>query len=324
MKKVLAEWRGERGSWRATRQTAAEAGAVASRTTDVGERPGRWGKTPANDGLRSAGFPDSLRVNPIHMKAIVLCSLLALLSPLFAQTKTPPSPAAKSAAAKEELAPNQKAFLNLPEEKRKEFIKHLGEANRVFQQKRIFEANEELDKAAAIFKDSAELYHLRGNCYVEIRDFDKAMEQYQKANELAKDNPNIEFNIGELYFVTKQWQKCVDMFNKVLKELPSDNVTFNRLIEFKIMLCKMKLGKMDEAKAIAGKHDELEDSPFYYFAQAVFAFDKNDLPKAEEWLQIASRVFRDPNSTVPWKDTLVEIGYIKGFFGNDVKEPEEK
>jgi len=257
------------------------------------------------------------------MKAIVLLSLSALLLPLTAQTKTPPADS-KSAAGKTELMANQKAFLNLPEEKRKEFVKHLMEANRIFQQKRIVETNEELDKAAAIFKDSAEIHNLRGSCYVEMRAFDRAMVEFQSAAALAKDNPNIEFNIGEVYFVTKQWQKCVEMFDKVSKELPADKTGLGRLVEFKIMLCKLKLGKNEEAAALAEKHDDLDDSPFYYYAKATLAFEKKDQAKAEEWLMMAGRVFRNPTDTAPWKDTIVEYGYIKGLYANDVKESEEK
>jgi len=292
-------------------------------------------KTLANDGLRSANFPDRFRVNSIPMKATVLISLIVLLLPLSAQTKPKTSPAdSKPATGKEELLPNQKAFLNLPEEKRNEWVKHMTEANRIFQQKRIIEANEEIDKAVAIFKDSAELYNLRGSCYVEMRAFDKAMVEYQKAADLAKNNPNIDFNIGEVYFVTKQWQKCVDTFEKVLKELkelkdlkeqPADKSgTLGHLMDFKIMLCKMKLGKMDEAKTLSRKYDELDDSPFYYYAKAALDFEKADMAKAEEWLQMAGRIFQDPNATAPWKDTLVEYGYIKGLYGTDIKEPEEK
>lgn len=262
------------------------------------------------------------------MKAIALFSLFALLLPLSAQTKAPPADGKTAAAAKEDLQPNQKAFLNLPEEQRKEWLKHLAEANRIFQQKRIIETNEELDKAAAIFKDSAEIHNMRGSCYVEMRAFDKALAEFQQAAEFAKDNANIEFNIAEVYFVTKQWQKCMDMFGKVLKvlkELPPEKTSpLTRLVEFKIMLSQIKLGRMDEAKALAAKYDDLDDSPFYYYAQATFAFEKNDLAKAEDWLQMAARVFRDPNATAPWRDTITEYGYIKGVYGNDVSEPEDK
>jgi tetratricopeptide (TPR) repeat protein len=272
------------------------------------------------------------------MKATVLLSLLALLTPLAAQnqaapaaakpapaetkpapaeTKGAPTDAKGGAADKQALLPNQQAFLNLPEESRKEFIKHLAEANRIFQQKRVFETMEEVDKAAAIFKDSPEIYNLRGSCYVEMRSFDKALAEFNQALALSKDNPSIEFNIGEIYFVTKKWQKCCDLFEKVLKLMPPENLALGRLVEFKILLCKKKLGKNDEATILSEKYDFLDDSPYYYYAKAALAYDANDLVKAEEWLATAGRIFQDPNVIAPWQDTLVEYGYIKSFYGDD-------
>lgn len=250
------------------------------------------------------------------MKAISLLTLLLLLTPLSAQDKAPPANN-DPAAAVDALLPNQQAFLNLPEESRKEFVKHFQEANRLFQQKRIFETLDEIEKAAAIFKDSPEIHNLRGSCYVEMRGFDKALAEFRKATELSKDNPSIDFNIGEVYFVTKQWQKALDIFEKVMKSLPPENISLGRLVEFKILLCKKKLGKDDEVMVLSEKYDFLDDSPFYYYAKAALAYEDEDLVKAEEWLSRASRIFRDPNVLAPWQDTLVEYGYIKSFYGDD-------
>lgn len=258
------------------------------------------------------------RLNPISMKAISLLSLSLLLTPLAAAQDTPP-PAPKPVVAKEGLLPHQQAFLNLPEENRKEFIKHLSEANRIFQQKRIFETLDELDKASAIFKDSPEIHNLRGSCYVEMRAFDKALVEFNKAIALSKDNPSIDFNIAEVYFVTREWQKACDLFEKVLKALPPTPIALPRLVEFKILLCKKKLGKDDEVTILAEKYDFLDDSPYYYFAQAALAYDAKDLVKAEEWLARAGRIFQDANVLAPWQDTLVEYGYIKSFYGDDTE-----
>lgn len=252
------------------------------------------------------------------MKSTALVFLLVLMTPLVAQDE--PAPSEKKAdAATAGLLPNQQAFLNLPEERRKEFIKHLTEANRIFQQKRVFETLDELDKASAIFKDSPEVHNLRGSCFVEMRAFEKAMAEFEKAADLSKDNPSIEFNIGEVFFVTKQWQKSLDIFEKVLKGLPPEKNTLalSRLVEFKILLCKKKLGKDDEALILSEKYDFLDDSPFYYYAKAALEYEKNNLIKAEEWLATANRIFQDPNVLAPWQDTMVEYGYIKSFYGDD-------
>jgi tetratricopeptide (TPR) repeat protein len=249
------------------------------------------------------------------MKATALLSLFVLLTPLAAQSE--PAPAEQAPAAKAPLQPNQEAFLNLPEESRKNFIKHLGEANRIFQQKRIFETLEELDKASAIFKDSPEIHNLRGSCYVEMRAFEKSIAEFQKAAAFSKNNPSIEFNIGEVYFVTKEWQKALDIFENVMKGLPENNLALGRLVEFKILLCKKKLGRDQDAEILSEKYDFLDDSPFFYYAKAALEYDESNLVKAEEWLATASRVFQDPNVLAPWQDTLVEYGYIKSFYGDE-------
>ena len=255
------------------------------------------------------------------MKAKALFVIAALAAPLAAQNE-PAAAEPAPASGEQALAPNQKAFLNLPEERRKEFIKHLGEANRIFQQKRIFETLEELDKATKIFADSPEIHNLRGSCYVEMRSFDKALSEFNKAAALSKGNPSIDFNIGEVYFVTKEWQKALDMFEKVLKALPENNIALGRLVEFKILLCKKKLGRNDEVTILAEKYDFLDDSPFHYYAKAALAYEDNNQLKAEEWLAIAGRIFQDPNILAPWQDTLVEFGYIKSFYGEDAATEE--
>jgi len=176
---------------------------------------------------------------------------------------------------------------------------------------------EELEKATQIFADSPEIYNLRGSCFVEMRAFDKALADFRKAASFTKDNPSIEFNIAEVLFVTKEWQKSLDLFEKIIKVLPVQNIALGRLVEFKILLCKKKLGMKDEVAILAEKYDFLDDSPFYYYAKAALAYDSQDLIKAEEWLAIAGRIFQDPNVLAPWQDTLVEYGYIKSFYGDE-------
>ena len=214
------------------------------------------------------------------MKATHLLSLLVFSAPLMvsAPLMAQDSPAAteEKPAVQQELAPNQKAFLNLPEESRKEFGNHIGEAARLFQQKRIFETLEELDKAEKIFKDSPELYNLRGSCYVEMRAFDKALAEFKQAASFSKDNPSLEFNIGEVYFCTRDWQKALDIFQKILKQLPPENTALGRLVEFKILLCQKKLGMDKEVAKNSEKYTFEDDSPYYYYAQAAIAYDNKD------------------------------------------------
>jgi len=221
-----------------------------------------------------------------------------------------------------ERTPAQEAFLNLPEEDRVKFAELINDAARLFQQKRIFETLEQIHEAKRIFDGSPEAMNLEASCYVEIRNFERAQEIYLKAEELAPDNPSIKFNIAEVYFVTGNWQKSYDRFTALLPTIPAQNIPLGRLVEFKILLTMKRLGMEDDALILANKYDFLDDSPFYYYAQAAIAYESDDAIKAEEWLAICSRIFRDPQILAPWQDTLVEFGYIKSFYGDDLATEE--
>lgn len=255
------------------------------------------------------------------MKANSLLALLLLVTPLAAQSSKAPAGAAE-VAPKPELLPNQLAFTNLPEASRKDWIKHVTDATRFFQDKRIFECMEALDKAERIFSDSPEIYNLRGSCFVELRAFDKALTAFEKSKTFAKNNPSVEFNIAEVYFVTKEWKKALTQLEGILKILPAKSEALGRLVEFKILLCKNKLGQADEVTILAAKYTDEDDSPYYYYAQAALAYEKNDLAEAEEWIARAGRIFRDPNMLAPWQDTMVEYGYVKSFYGEDLAAPD--
>ncbi len=249
------------------------------------------------------------------MKSFVFLLILsssAIVPPAFAQ----------NAPDVEKLLPSQRAFLNLPEEERKEFAKHFGEAARYFQQKRVFETLESLHEAEKIFDQSAELLNLRGSCYVEMRAFDKATTAFEEALKINPENTSIRFNVAEVLFVTKQWQESLDMFTEIFSEIPAENTSLSRLVEFKMLLCMKKLGMDDDVIILAEKYDYQDDSPYYYYAKAALAYDDGDLLQAEEWLARANRIFQDPNIIAPWQDTLVEFGYIKSFYGDDSSQEE--
>jgi Flp pilus assembly protein TadD len=251
------------------------------------------------------------------MKRLALLLLLVPF-PLFAQDS-----AAKPAAQKGENVedyPALKEFSNLPADARKQFAQHLEEASKLFTQKRIFECMDELSKCSAIFEKSPALLNIKGACYVEFRDFEKARACFVRALELQPGVATVLFNLGEVEFCDHNWQKAHDLFSNVLERTKEGEVAMRRLVEFKIMLCKIKLGKLDEAKAMATKYDFLDDSPYHYYANAVIAFQANDSLKAEEWLAIANRIFRDPAVLSPWQDTLIEFGYIKSFYGGEIGE----
>ncbi len=251
---------------------------------------------------------------------VIFFSFLLLISSesfLGAQEVQPSTDSDK----KIELSAEQQEFLNLPEQQRTDFFKHLDEATRLFNQKRIFECLDEIHEARKIFDKSSELFNLLGSCFVEFRDFVQARENFNKADVLSPGVTSTLFNLAEMDFVTQKWADCLSKLTAVLKLLPEKESPTRRLIEFKILLCNIALGKQDEANKLAEKYDPIDDdSPYYYYAQATLCYRDKDMTKAEEWIAMAGRVFVNPAVIAPWQDTLIEFGYIESFYGGLTKE----
>lgn len=211
-------------------------------------------------------------------------------------------------------------FENLELTERQEFVGQFHEATRLFNQKRIFEALDVIIKCEKIFENYPSLANLKGACYVEFRDFNKARIAFEKAASLSPENGDVLFNLAELDFVTSNWKASEERFTKALAFIDEKNIRMRRLVEFKILLSKMKLGKQEEVMELAKKYGFDDDSPFHYYAEAALAYQVEDDEKAAEWLKIARRIFRDVTTLTPWQDTLIEFGYIRSFYGDDLEE----
>tara|TARA_B100000941_G_scaffold156274_1_gene110886 strand:+ start:71 stop:889 length:819 start_codon:yes stop_codon:yes gene_type:complete len=240
-----------------------------------------------------------------------------------------------SGSGSDEVVPQwQKDFEVLGSAKQKAYREHLREAGRLFNQKRIIEALNELGDAQSVFPNEPSALNLVGACHVEFRSFAKARDAFEQALKLQSDHLegveilsgeararrikpvlNILFNLVEMDFVTKQWADCAARIESLLPDMEPSELTMIRLLEFKYLLCKLKLGAIEEARTLAKKYDYLDDYPYYYYAQAALAYHDDDETEAERWRGTAKRVFRRPSTLAAWEDTMIEIGFVKSFYG---------
>jgi len=244
---------------------------------------------------------------------------LTLASPLLAQDTTP-APPIKTEKPVETIAEINQKFTNLPKKTREEFSRKLLKTQNLFNQKRIFDALEQIDELDKIFPNHPAALNIKGACYVEIRAFKKANAIFSEILRMSPDNTNVLFNLAEVDFVTKKWASAEERFSKLIPLLPKQNKPMIRLCEFKLLLCKLKLDKKDEAKALMEKYDAWDDSPFYYFSRAAIDYNQGNKAEAEKQLRNARFVWRNNAALSAWQDTLIEFGYIRSFYGGDSAE----
>lgn len=205
---------------------------------------------------------------------------------------------------------------NLPREEREEFYKHLSEAKRLFSQQRIIEALDTISDAEKMIAEFPSLMSMKGACYVELRDFNKAKRIFKECNEVVPDNHSVLFNLGEVSFVQARWKESQTYLEKVLqllKDKPTDPIYL--LAEFKNYIADKKLSNESAAKKIETKYDFTFDSPIYYYINAVKEDEAGNNAESQLWLQRAKSVYKTLGTLDAWQDCLIESGYIKSFYG---------
>ncbi|MDA0765688.1 MAG: hypothetical protein O3A87_03605 [Verrucomicrobia bacterium] len=241
------------------------------------------------------------------------------LFPLLAILALSPSlPAQDEPAPAEPIPAWMQAFENLPREQKEAYGKAISEGGRLFNQKRIFEALNAVYEAEEILKQNPAALSLKGACYVEFRDFPRARACFDEALALSPKNPNVLFNLVEMDFVTQMWKDCQRRIKELTPLVDPRNIPMLRLLEFKLLLTYLKTNELEEARALATKYDFLDDNPYYYYANAAMMFHAENPEEAEAWIARARRVFQNDADLAPWEDTLIEYGYIKSFYGEDL------
>ncbi len=215
-------------------------------------------------------------------------------------------------------------FSNLPQEQRKEYAAQMTKAQNLFNQKRIFDTFQALDELDKIFPDHPASLNIRAAAYVEIRSFTKARALFEKALKITPNNQGLLFNIAEIDFVSKQWASAHDRFEKLVLNFPKGQKGMIRLCEFKLLLCKLKLKKVDEAKTLMNKYDEWDDSPFYFYSKAALLYHADKKDEANQEIRNAHIVWGKTKVLVPWQDTLFEFGYIKNIYTDGDEEAENQ
>jgi tetratricopeptide (TPR) repeat protein len=243
--------------------------------------------------------------------ALFLVALaLAVTSPeATAQQSTPAN--APSAEGQKMMAD----FMKLPEQQRIDFNKNVRLAQKLYREKRIFDALQVIGELEKIQKNHPACLSLKAGCYVEMRAFDKAYVIFEKLHKLSPKSTNILFNLAELEFVTKKWQKAHKRFTELLTLLPQNAKSLRHLSEFKLLLCNLKTNRVKEARSMQNKYGEWDDTPYYYYARAAILYHDGNEEAAKKILREALFIWREPAALSSWQDTMIEFGYVRSFYG---------
>ncbi len=267
----------------------------------------------------------------MKMMMIRLSFFASLLMPMLcsAQSNLPTGgllPAGKQTEQKPEAAPVDeiadwlKELSNLPAESRAMYAAAFQEAKKCYAQGRLIECESHLNTCETFTRSNPNVWNLRASALISQKRFAEAEPLLTKARLKNPQDAVARLSLSLLYLATQEFDKCMAETDELIDEIRyRDMMQLTRSLTFRKFLCLIMQERMDEAKALVSEIGPMDDSPLYYYSQAVFAYVKGDRQGALRELNAADSIYRSIGYLSGYKQALEYSGVIEKFAAGSSK-----
>lgn len=190
--------------------------------------------------------------------------------------------------------------------------KLLEEVRLLYSKQQYYAALSKLAEAEAFVPDSPVLINVRGSIYTSMRDFVHARECFERAEKIVPDAIEPKFNKTELFFAEAKYPEAEVAFKKLIAETPKLREDLRHLAIFKILVCQLKQGKVDDAEKTMKSFTFMDDTPAFYYSKAALAFQKDEKAEGQNWMSKATNIFRADKNAF-YIDTLMEARWVESL-----------
>jgi tetratricopeptide (TPR) repeat protein len=148
-----------------------------------------------------------------------------------------------------------------------------------------------LNEADKIKPSTPFILNLIGAALTKKKDYAGAKQQFDAALAIDYAFFPAQFNLGEIFFLQKQYTSALDHFSRMLRNYPD-----NELLQFKVILCLLLTDHTDDAKKLADRMKFPGQEPAWYYAQAALAIKAGDKGAARKNLSAADTLYQGKTS----------------------------
>ena len=149
-------------------------------------------------------------------------------------------------------------------------------------------------------------YIKRGLCYQDLSEFDLALKDFKKANDLKPGDPDIEMSTGTTFFHLKDYQSALYYLTEALKKMPD-----NSNAQFDLGLTKNELKDYQGALQAFNKAINLDPNKSQFYYCRALSKDK---------LRDFKGAIDDCNSAIKLKRDYEKAYYLRAKEENESKE----
>ena len=180
----------------------------------------------------------------------------------------------------------------------------LHEAMEALQDKQIDEALAKVNTVIQLAPQNVDGYGLRGGIYAEQKDWEKAIQDYQKILQLDPNNAQAKFNMAEIAFLQKKYDEARPGFIAMEKD-----PNLGELATYKVFLCDLFGGQADTAARELQAFEQVGSGASYYFAEAASSLYQKKPEDARGWLTSAANIY-SPAKFKLYSASLFDLGYL--------------
>ena len=196
--------------------------------------------------------------------------------------------------------------------KTKAFAKsRIEQARQAFQQRDFASALKFVNDADAADPNQAATITLRGEIFMEQKQFDQAEAEFKKALKADPKFRQAQFNLALVPLKKKDYTTARDRFEALLGRTPGgDKSEAAQIIKFNIFLTFLLEGKESRAQKMMEQFQFTGDTPALYYAQSAWEFKHNNPNKATDWITSAKKIY-SPALNLVFADSFYDLGWLQ-------------
>ncbi len=162
----------------------------------------------------------------------------------------------------------------------------LRQVNNLYEAGEYQAAAERLGNLSAQAAQDPAALNIRGAIYTRLGRYAEARQIFLNILEADRNYFPAQFNLGEVQFIQGDYVGALETFAAIARREPR-----NELVRFKIIVCQLQLGNVEEARKIAATLIPAGSTPAWYYAQAALARKSGDKSAAEKFLRAARDIY---------------------------------
>lgn len=169
-----------------------------------------------------------------------------------------------------------------------------------------------LKECEDIYAKNPNVWNLRASVYIAQKKFDDALPWLEKVRDVAPDDLVANLNFSLLHLGAGRYEAAIEEVDVLIDELKyksgMDDLVHS--LRFRKFICLLKLGKVEEAKAVVADVNAMTFTPLYYYSLAMLNYVAGDKKAAAKDMAAADRIYRNNAYLQAYKQNIIFSGIL--------------